>query len=172
MLTLKATNAHSAAACLENPLPRHHLGRSECIVWLLTRQCHVAVPFSGETKMSRGSSDRYGKRYSEDVYLSPVTGHTSGSTAMCLQGWCSSKTLNGRRRLLTKSILFRSEQGWCHGLMDKKHLPHKPEDLSLIPGTQEGGRREPVPQMCPLTTTCTLWDTHVHVSVHTQDDNK
>lgn len=84
--------------------------------------------------MSRGSSDRYGKWYFEDVPISPVTGHTVGSMVMCLQGWWSLIFI-GRRRV-TKSIPFRVNKAdaitqWV------KALAPKPDGLSSSPGPRK-----------------------------------
>ena len=110
--------------------------------------------------MSRGSSDKYGKWYFEDVPISPVTGHTVGSMVMCLQGWWSLIFI-GRRRV-TKNIPFRVNKAdaitqWV------KALAPKPDGLSSSPGTQKGERRELFPQMHPWTSTCTLWDMQAHI---------
>lgn len=82
----------------------------------------------------------------------PVTGHM---VVMCLLGRGSFKAFR-RRRLVMEGGPLRSE----------------PHGLGLIPGTQKGERTELIPRVCPVTSTCTLWDMHAHVYVHTHDENK
>lgn len=44
--------------------------------------------------------------------------------------------------------------------------------LGLILGTRKSERKELIPRICPVTSTCTLQDMHAHVYVHTHDENK
>lgn len=81
--------------------------------------------------------------------------------------WAHRKTLKINSHITCLLILevgglsSKSYTRTCQKAQCIKCLPHKPDDQSLIPRTQNG-RRELIPKSCPLTTTCTPVLTHTH----------